>query len=329
VPRGGGRGRGALAEGGSSGSVVNAGAADDSGKSSIDAAPGSTATGEAFGLGRVAHRPPPAAIASSAAPSAIASGRREGAGGEDGGSEIGRDAGVDADAPVARTSASRPSSTERSAGESVAATSACEAAPPCSRAASSSAAPKARAVGQRSRGSRASAREDGVERRCGRAVRDERGDRHREDLVEAVGVVRAAEEALLREHLPRDHPEREDVEAPIEGCTLHVFGGEVAHLPLEDAFGGRAVVAREALGETEIGHLGVTAARDEHVLRRDVAVDEPERGARLVRELVDRVQPLGDVEQDPERDARRPPILDGRSCLIQSRTRSASVTPST
>jgi hypothetical protein len=52
------------------------------------------------------------------------------------------------------------------------------------------------------------------------------------------------------------------------------------------------------LGDAEVGHLDLALVAQEHVLRADVAVDDPERSKLLVASPVGVIEPLGDLGGD-------------------------------
>jgi hypothetical protein len=86
----------------------------------------------------------------------------------------------------------------------------------------------------------------------------------------------------------------EHVTAPIDLLAAHLLGGEIAELSLQDA-GARAARFVRRLGDAEVDQLHVAFERDQHVLRRDVAMHQLERTAHRVALLVCVVEPLADL----------------------------------
>ncbi len=84
---------------------------------------------------------------------------------------------------------------------------------------------------------------------------------------------------------------------PVARSAAGLLGGDVVDRAHELAgFGHRRVVV--ALGQPEVGEIGVVAGADEHVLRLDVAVDQPLR--------VRGVERLGHLREQ----AQRPPVVE-------------------
>src|SRR5688572_30435049 len=118
------------------------------------------------------------------------------------------------------------------------------------------------------------------------------------DLLERREIGLALEQTLTGQTLVEHRADREDVAAPIERQAAHLLGRHVAELALEHA-GHRARVARRRLRDAEVDDLDLALVRDEHVLRRAVAVHDlertPERIALAVR-VVETLEHLGDAE---------------------------------
>nr|WP_236644646.1 hypothetical protein [Sorangium cellulosum] len=144
-------------------------------------------------------------------------------------------------------------------------------------------------------------RDRGVERRR----RPEReGDRRRIVLVARDGGhVRlrvALEEAAPRAQLPEHDPERVEVDPRVARIAVRDLRRDVARLREHDA---RDRVAAPVLsaGGPEVDDLHVAGEAEHHVLGRQVAVDDAERGARRVLALVHVGERLGDHRRDRDR----------------------------
>ena len=126
----------------------------------------------------------------------------------------------------------------------------------------------------------------------------------------------------VRRELPEHDPKGKNVGAPIELLPAQLLGRHVRHLALELA----RVRRREppgGLGDAEVDDLRVALVRDEQVVRRHVAVDEPEQLPVLAAELVRRVQAFGRVGDDARGDPGGV-IAAGRSSLMRVSSRSGS-----
>ena len=80
-----------------------------------------------------------------------------------------------------------------------------------------------------------------------------------------------------------------------------LLGRQVRRLALHHAADARDVQAALRLGDAEVDDLHEAAGRHEDVRRRDVAVDEVQRPALRVAQLVRVVQPVEDVRGDAQR----------------------------
>ncbi len=117
-------------------------------------------------------------------------------------------------------------------------------------------------------------------------------------LLERGEVGLADEQALAREQLVKDDADREDVAALVDGQAAHLLRRHVAELPLQDAgLRGRGLARR--LGNAEVDELDLPVVPDEHVLRRDVAMDEVQLAPLRVALVVGVVQPLADLHHHP------------------------------
>ncbi len=117
------------------------------------------------------------------------------------------------------------------------------------------------------------------------------------DLLQRREVALADEQPLAREQLVEHDADREDVAAPIDRQAAHLLGRHVAELPLEDA-GLRLRRLARRLGDAEVDQLALALVPDQHVLGRDVAVDEVQLAPLGVALVVRVVQPLADLHDD-------------------------------
>jgi hypothetical protein len=91
--------------------------------------------------------------------------------------------------------------------------------------------------------------------------------------------------------------------APIDRGPHGLLRRHVRDLPLEDANLGRLRGERR-LGDAEVDELDLPVVRHEHVVRRDVAMDDLERSPVVVAELVGVIQPTKGVGDDSRTDHR-------------------------
>ena len=94
---------------------------------------------------------------------------------------------------------------------------------------------------------------------------------HRAQRVE-VGQVR--EQAVAGDQLAQQDADREHVAARVDVAVARLLRRDVRELAAHAAVAGRLL---GALGDAEVGELDLAAARQQHVRRRHVAVDEAER----------------------------------------------------
>ena len=130
-----------------------------------------------------------------------------------------------------------------------------------------------------------------------RVERRRRDDLDVADLLQGREVALADEEALAGEHLVEHDAEREDVAAAVDGQPAHLLGRHVAELALEDAGLGLRRLAG-GLGDAEVDELDLALVADEHVLRRDVAVDEVQVAPLRVALVVRVVEPLAELHDE-------------------------------
>jgi hypothetical protein len=130
------------------------------------------------------------------------------------------------------------------------------------------------------------------------------GDGRLHDRLDQRQLVLSGEEPAAGQRLPEDHPQRPDVGLGVELLALDLLGRHVQELALDLACGGLAEL-RLGLGDSEVQHLGRALVRDEDVARADVAVDEVERVALRILEVVGVVQPFARADQHPG-DQREP-----------------------
>ena len=147
------------------------------------------------------------------------------------------------------------------------------------------------------------------------------GERAGDDAVEVLGHGRdesarrlerartavgrdVREEAFADERLPQHDRRRVDVGASIERPPRSCSRAMYAIFPFDLAAAGLLKAARR-LGDAEVEDARDAVGADEHVLRRDVAVDEPERRAVLAARLVGRVKAAERAGEDRDGDVRR------------------------
>ena len=149
------------------------------------------------------------------------------------------------------------------------------------------------------------AEHDRVELRRARLVeRRRRHDVAALDLEQGLVLVLAREQRPRRQQLVRDHADGEQVGARVELLARDRLGRHVRELSLHAA-GLRAKLRRLRLRDTEVDDLDVARARDEHVRRRDVAVDELERLPVLVALVVRVIERIAELEQNADGDVDR------------------------
>jgi hypothetical protein len=129
-------------------------------------------------------------------------------------------------------------------------------------------------------------------------------DAPRADLLHGGHVVVAQEEPPPGERLPEHHAGRVNVGPAIHEGSLGLLGRHVPDLPLERPVA-RAVLAVASLRDPEIEHARDPILANEHVLRRDVAVNDAERVPRFAHGLVRGVQAVERVADDRRRDSQR------------------------
>ncbi len=98
--------------------------------------------------------------------------------------------------------------------------------------------------------------------------------------------------------LVEDGPEREEVAARIDAFATRLLGAHVAELALQllrPRVLGRVLDRAPCLGDAEVGDFDLALEREEHVLRRHVAVHDAERPHLLVAPPVRVVEALRDL----------------------------------
>jgi len=129
--------------------------------------------------------------------------------------------------------------------------------------------------------------------------RARRQDLAGEDALEDLGLPELLPERNARQHLPHHDPGGVDVRPAVDLLAEHLLGRDVADLTLEES---RARVGRRVprLGDAEVEELDLTVEGHEDVARRDVAMDDAQRRAVVVGELVRVVQTAQHARQHPE-----------------------------
>ena len=126
-----------------------------------------------------------------------------------------------------------------------------------------------------------------------------------DDGVERFDGRSAPEWTLPREHFVQHDTEAEDVRPMVDPCTSRLLRRHVAdrsddHPRVSGLFRDRIRRKPRRLGnarDTEVEDLHASFARDEQVLRFEVAVDDPA--------IVRRGQACGDIGSQPDRARRR------------------------
>ena len=141
-------------------------------------------------------------------------------------------------------------------------------------------------------------RADRVEHR--RATDVGRQSGHRDpgrEVVNDVGLGHPVPEAALRQQLPQHDADGEHIGAAVDGLAAEVLGRHVDELALERA-GPRAMRGRRRLGDAEVHQLHLAVVGHEHVVRADVAVNDAQRVAGVIGQLVRVVQAGQGVDEN-------------------------------
>ena len=118
------------------------------------------------------------------------------------------------------------------------------------------------------------AQHDRVERRRDRRVELARRHRRLGDLLERDGDGRlGVERHAAGQHLVEDDPDRVQVRAGVDGLALRLLGRQVLRGAHHRARLGH--VRRAGARDAEVGDLDAALLVDHHVVRLDVAVDDP------------------------------------------------------
>lgn len=99
--------------------------------------------------------------------------------------------------------------------------------------------------------------------------------RHRRGLASTKCALAVLERAAAREHLPQKDTRGVDVDRARDASFAELLRRHVRQLPLEEA-DARDVGARRRLRDPEIDEARHAFGADDHVLRRDVAMNELE-----------------------------------------------------
>ena len=110
-------------------------------------------------------------------------------------------------------------------------------------------------------------------------------------------------EALAREHLPKNDPHAKDVGPAIDDVAARLLRRHIGDFALQDSDLCRRFSGRR-FGDAEVDDLHFAVVSDEDVVRADVAMNDAERRAVVIRELVRVVQPRERVGHDLGRDVR-------------------------
>ena len=118
------------------------------------------------------------------------------------------------------------------------------------------------------------------------------------DQLDGLVIGLAVKEALPRQHLVEQDPDREDVGTIVDLIAARGLGGQVAHLTLHHARIGGLELAG-GLGQTKIHDLDLPLLGDEDIGWGDVSMHDAQRPARLrVEQLVGIGQALANFVDD-------------------------------
>jgi hypothetical protein len=123
------------------------------------------------------------------------------------------------------------------------------------------------------------------------------GDLRGLNLFEGFQIGLPHEQAPAGEHLVEQDARREDVDAMIDSLPQRDLGREVAKLALHDVFVFGLQVGA-GLGQPEIHQFDFTEARHQHVVRRDITMNDMQRVTVVVTCLVGVRQPFADLHGD-------------------------------
>ena len=132
---------------------------------------------------------------------------------------------------------------------------------------------------------------------------DRRGPRHvaLANELQRLVIAGGAEQPAPGGELVEENAGGEHVAAGVDLLTERLLGGHVRDFALDAAalgFLARDVHLGARLGDAEIDDLRVSRERDDHVLRRDVAMDDVQRGAVEALFLVRVGETLADADDD-------------------------------
>ena len=112
------------------------------------------------------------------------------------------------------------------------------------------------------------------------------------------------EERRPGHELVKEHPEREEIAAPVERAARELLGRHVRQLALHRA-GARAGEPALGLRDAEVQDLHRALVGHEEVRGGDIPVDDLERSTLPVRKPVDVLEPVADLRDERGRDAGR------------------------
>ena len=150
-----------------------------------------------------------------------------------------------------------------------------------------------------------------------RADLAERGDGAGHDVLQDVDGLFPAEQPPAGEALPEHHRHREHVALDRAHAPLvDALGREVRELAL-DLVGARRLDAILGLGDAEVGEQTLAVATQQNVVGRHVAVNDVQRLAVVVLQIVRGLQARQRVEHDAHRHANVDRATDGRQLAPQ------------
>ena len=121
-----------------------------------------------------------------------------------------------------------------------------------------------------------------------------------QDMVHHLSIGETLPNLLAGGGFPEHDARGIDVGAPIDAFSGDLLGRHVPELTFDDTGLRFGPVAAGELGDAEIEDLRLTVVGHEHVLRRHVAMDQPETRTVEVGELMRVVKTVERVGNDPQ-----------------------------
>ena len=131
------------------------------------------------------------------------------------------------------------------------------------------------------------------------------GDLCAANQLEGREVAVSMEEALIREELIEDDPEREEVNAVIDLTRHRLLWGHVTELPFKNPCLSALILPPMGFGDPKVDELHVPSIGNENILWGDIAVNELEWSATRVAACVRKIKRFCDLCYDPDCQRRR------------------------